>query len=171
MPQSKQYINPNELELSSKVIKVKRVTKVVRGGRVLSFSALVVVGDKVSAVGVGLGKAKEVPLAVAKGANYARKSLLKVPILRGTLPHSISVKYKSSRVLLKPAAPGTGIIAGGPVRTVLEIAGIMDVVAKAQGANNPQNLVLATLKALAELRDSYTIAKQREISLEKVWHG
>ena len=160
-----------DIELKDKLVAVNRVTKVTKGGRTFSFSAIVVVGDEHGVVGHGLGKAKEVTEAITKGIDDAKKNLIKVPILRGTVPHEQKGKYGGAEVFLKPATEGTGVIAGGAMRAVLESVGVHNVLAKSQGSSNPHNVVKATIDALAHMRDALAVARQRGISLDKVFNG
>lgn len=168
---NKQRIKSSEHELTERVVKINRVAKVVKGGRRFSFSAIVVVGDGNGIVGHGLGKANEVIDAIAKGIDDAKKNLIKVPVNRGTIPHPCVTKFGAAKVLLKPAAPGTGVLAGGAMRSVLESAGITDVIGKSLGSSNPHNVVKATLLALAEMRDAVSVAEQRGVDLNKVFNG
>ena len=161
----------SETELKDRLVAINRVTKVTKGGRTFSFSAIVVVGNEDGIIGYGLGKASEVTAAIAKGVESAKKNLTKVPVLKGTVPHEQTAKYGGAEVFIKPAAHGTGVVAGGAMRAVLESVGITDVLAKAKGSSNPHNLVKATIKALSEMRDARTIAQNRGISLEKVFKG
>ncbi len=171
MATTSRRLNISDLELKDRLVTIKRVTKVTKGGRTISFSALVVVGNENGIVGYGLGKAKEVTAAIAKAVEKAKKNLVKVPIIKGTIPHEQEAKYGAARVLIKPAAPGTGVKAGGVMRAVLESAGVQDVLAKSKGSSNPHNVVKATIKALTELRDAYTIAEQRGVPVNKVFNG
>jgi small subunit ribosomal protein S5 len=164
-------VKPGELELKEKVVAINRVTKTTKGGRTFSFSALVVVGNENGVVGHGLGKAKEVQEAITKGIEDAKKNLIKVPIMHGTIPHEIFLKEGAAKVFLKPAAHGTGVIAGGSMRAVLESAGVTDVLAKSLGSANPHNVVKATVKALSSMREPIQVAKTRNISLKKVFNG
>ena len=160
-----------DIELKDKLVSVNRVTKVTKGGRTFSFSAIVVVGDENGVVGHGLGKAKEVTEAITKGIDDAKKNLIRVPILHGTVPHMQKGKYGGAEVLLKPATNGTGVIAGGAMRAVLESVGVHNVLAKSQGSSNPHNVVKATIDALSKMRDALAVARQRGISLDKVFNG
>ncbi|MFN8245937.1 MAG: 30S ribosomal protein S5 [Ferruginibacter sp.] len=160
-----------DLELKEKVVAINRVVKTTKGGRAFSFSALVVVGNEAGVVGHGLGKAKEVQEAITKGIEDAKKNLIKVPVMHGTIPHDQLTKEGAAKVLIKPAAHGTGVIAGGSMRAVLEAAGITDVLAKNLGSANPHNVVKATFKALASLREPVDVSKRRNLSLKKVFNG
>jgi small subunit ribosomal protein S5 len=164
-------VKSSDIELKDKLVAINRVTKVTKGGRTFSFSAIVVVGNENGVVGHGLGKAKEVTSAIAKGIDDAKKNLMKVPIVNGSVPHSQYGKYSGAKVLLKPASNGTGVIAGGAMRAVLESVGIKDVLAKSQGSSNPHNVVKATLDALTQLRDARTVAQQRGIKMSRVFNG
>jgi small subunit ribosomal protein S5 len=164
-------VKTTDLALKDKLVAVQRVTKVTKGGRHFSFAAIVVVGDEKGVVGYGLGKANEVALAVAKGVEDAKKNLVKVPVFKGTIPHEQTAKYGGARVFMQPAAPGTGVKAGGAMRAVFESAGIHDVLAKSKGSSNPHNLVKATLNALLEMRDAYTVSELRGISVSRVFNG
>ncbi len=164
-------LKAGELELKEKVVTINRVVKTTKGGRAFSFSALVVVGNEAGVVGHGLGKAKEVQEAITKGIEDAKKNLIKVPILHGTIPHEQFTKDGAAKVLIKPASQGTGVIAGGSMRAVLEAAGYTDILAKNLGTANPHNVVKATVKALETLREPIAVAKTRNISLKKVFNG
>jgi small subunit ribosomal protein S5 len=164
-------VRPAELELKDKVVAINRVVKTTKGGRAFSFSALVVVGNEAGVVGHGLGKAKEVQEAITKGIEDAKKNLIKVPVFHGTIPHEQWCKVGAAKVLIKPASHGTGVIAGGSMRAVLESAGITDVLAKNLGSANPHNVVKATFKALEMLKEPIAVAKNRNISLKKVFNG
>jgi len=164
-------IKASELELKESVVSIRRVTKVVKGGRRFSFSAIVVVGNENGIVGYGLGKANEVTNAILKGTDDAKKNLVKVPVLKNTIPHEIIGKYGGGLVLIRPAAPGTGVIAGGAMRAVFENAGIKDVLAKSKGSSNPHNVIKATFNGLKNLRDPLAVSKQRGVDLNKIFHG
>ena len=164
-------INVNSEELKDRLVAINRTTKVTKGGRTFTFAAIVVVGDGKGVIGYGLGKAGEVTAAIAKGVESAKKNLVQVPILKGTLPHEVSARYGGAEVLLRPASEGTGVVAGGAMRAVLESVGVKDVLAKSKGSSNPHNLVKATIEALSEMRDARMIAHQRGISVEKVFRG
>ena len=164
-------VRSSDIELKDKLVAVNRVTKVTKGGRTFSFSAIVVVGNEKGIVGYGLGKAKEVTDAISKGVDDAKKTLIKVPVINGTVPHEQHGKFGGALVFLKPAAHGTGVIAGGAMRAVLESVGITDVLAKSKGSSNPHNVVKATIDALTQMRDPATIAQQRGISMEQVFNG
>ncbi len=160
-----------DTELKEKVVAINRVVKTTKGGRTFSFSALVVVGNGAGLVGQGLGKAKEVQAAIQKGIDDAKKNLIKVPVLHGTIPHEVFTKQGAAKVFIKPASHGTGVIAGGSMRAVLESVGITDVLAKSFGSANPHNVVKATLKALTLTREPIAVAKTRNINLKKVFNG
>lgn len=164
-------IKPGGLELKDRLVSVNRVTKVTKGGRAFGFSAIVVVGDEAGTVGFGLGKSKEVASAIAKAVEDAKKNLVKVPVVNHTIPHQTSAKYGGADIFLRPATHGTGVIAGGTVRMVIEAAGIKDILSKSKGSSNPHNVVKATFKALLDIRRPEEIAKLRGISLDKVFNG
>lgn len=168
---TKRVRSTNDLELKDRLVAINRVTKVTKGGRTFSFSAIVVVGNENGVVGWGLGKASEVTTAIAKGVEAAKKNLVKVPILKGTIPHEQIANFGGARVFMKPASHGTGVKAGGAMRAVLESVGVTDVLAKSKGSSNPHNLVKATIEALVELRDAHTVAQHRGISMDKVFNG
>ena len=163
MAMNKVRVN-SDAELKDRLVAINRVTKVTKGGRTFTFAAIVVVGD-------GLGKAGEVTAAIQKGTDAAKKNLFKVPVLKGTVPHEMEVKFGGAQVLLKPAAAGTGLKAGGAMRAVLESAGITDVIAKSKGSSNAHNLVKATVLALSQMRDAYTVAGERGVAMDKVFNG
>ena len=168
---SVERVKPGGLELKDSLVGVQRVTKVTKGGRTFGFSAIVVVGDENGVVGHGLGKSKDVSSAIAKAVEDAKKNLVRIPIVKGTLPHQQKGKFGGARVNIIPAAPGTGVIAGGAVRTDLEAVGVHDVLSKSQGSSNPHNVVKATFDALLRLKNAHTIAKNRGITLEKLFKG
>ena len=171
MYQNVESVKPSGLDLKDRLVGVQRVTKVTKGGRAFGFSAIVVVGDGNGVVGHGLGKSKDVASAIAKAVEDAKKNLVRIPLIKGTLPHEQKGKFGGARVNIIPAAPGTGVIAGGALRIVLEAVGVHDVLSKSQGSSNPHNVVKATFEALLNLRDANTIAKNRGISLQKVFKG
>ena len=166
-----EFVKPGGLDLKDRLVGVQRVTKVTKGGRAFGFSAIVVVGDENGVVGQGLGKSKEVAEAISKAVEDAKKNLVRIPINKGTLPHQQKGKYGGAHVYLQPASDGTGVIAGGAVRAVLEAVGVHNVLSKSQGSSNPHNVVKATFDALLQLRDANTVAMQRGISLDKVFNG
>jgi len=164
-------VKPAETELKEKLVSLNRVAKVTKGGRTFSFAAVVVVGDSEGTVGHGLGKARDVSEAIAKAVDDAKKNLVKVPLHKGTIPHEQRGKFGAGKVLIKPAAEGTGVIAGGAMRAVLEFAGVQNVLAKSMGSSNPHNVIKATMDALSKLRSPMEIARQRRIPLHKVFNG
>lgn len=164
-------VKSSEIEFKDRLVSIQRVTKVTKGGRTFSFSAIVVVGNENGVVGYGLGKAKEVTSAISKGIDDAKKNLIKVPVMNGTVPHEQTGKYSGAEVFIKPAAPGTGVIAGGAMRAVFESVGVKDVLAKSKGSSNPHSVVKATIDALAKMRDPYTVAQLRGIDLQQVFNG
>jgi small subunit ribosomal protein S5 len=164
-------VRASETELKDRLVAVNRVTKVTKGGRTFGFAAIVVVGNENGVVGHGLGKSKEVAEAVTKAVEDAKKSLIRVPVFKGTIPHEQAGKFGGARVFLKPASLGTGVIAGGAMRAVLESAGVKDVLAKSKGSSNPHNVVKATILALSQMRTAQEIARTRGISIEKVYNG
>jgi small subunit ribosomal protein S5 len=164
-------VKTSDLELKDRLVSIQRVTKVTKGGRNFGFTAIVVVGNEDGIVGYGLGKAKEVTTAIAKGVEAAKKNLVKVPVYKGTIPHEQLARFGGAQVFIKPASHGTGVKAGGAMRAVLESVGITDVLAKSKGSSNPHNLVKATINALLELRDARAVAEQRGVTLDKVFNG
>ena len=163
--------NFNDAELKDRLVAINRVTKVTKGGRTFTFAAIVVVGDGKGVIGYGLGKAGEVTAAIAKGVEAAKKNLVKVPVLKGTIPHEVEAGFGGAQVFMRPAAAGTGLVAGGAMRAVLDSVGVTDILAKSKGSSNPHNLVKATIEALSQLRDAYTVAGQRGITMDKVFNG
>lgn len=161
----------NDLDLKDRLVAINRVTKVTKGGRTFTFAAIVVVGNEDGVVGYGMGRASEVPAAIAKGVEAAKKNLIRVPIYNGTIPHDQIGRFGGARILLRPASAGSGVIAGGAMRAVLDSVGVTDVLAKSQGSTNPHNLVKATIAALAELRSPLMVAQSRGISVERVFKG
>ena len=166
-----EFVKPGGLDLKDRLVSIQRVTKVTKGGRTFGFSAIVVVGNENGVVGHGLGKAKEVATAIAKAVEDAKKNLVIIPLHKATLPHEQKGKHGGARVYIQPASEGTGVIAGGAVRAVLESLGVQDVLSKSQGSSNPHNVVKATFDALLRLRNANTVASQRGISVEKVFNG
>lgn len=166
-----QRVKASDLELKEKVVNIRRVAKVTKGGRTFSFSAIVVVGDGNGIVGHGLGKAREVTEAISKGVDDAKKNLIRVPVLNGTIPHAVRGRYGAGKVLIKPASDGTGVIAGGAMRAVLEGAGVNNVLAKSLGTSNAHNVIKATIQGLTSLREPVNVAKERGVSLQKVFNG
>lgn len=171
MAKKSNRVKPVDTEFQDKLVALNRVSKVTKGGRTFSFAAIVVVGDGNGQVGHGLGKAREVSAAITKAADEAKKNLVKVPVLNGTIPHEQHGKFGAGKVLIRPAADGTGVIAGGAMRAVLEVAGVHNVLAKSLGSSNPHNVIKATIDALQKLRTPSQVAKTRGIELEKVFNG
>ncbi len=161
----------NSEELKDRLVAINRVVKVTKGGRTFTFAAIVVVGDGKGVIGYGLGKAGEVTAAISKGVEAAKKNLVRVPVVKGTVPHEQTARFGGAEVLIRPASEGTGVVAGGAMRAVLDSVGIKDVLAKSKGSSNPHNLVKATILALSEMRDAKTVAQHRGITLEKVFRG
>ncbi|ABY35595.1 MULTISPECIES: 30S ribosomal protein S5 [Chloroflexus] len=164
----RERINPETLELEERVVQINRVSKVVKGGRRFSFSTVVVVGDGKGHVGIGMGKAAEVPDAIRKGAEAAKRNLIRVPLVHATVPHEVVTKFAATKVMLRPAAPGTGVIAGRGVRPVVEAAGIKDLLSKVYGSNNPVNVVKATFKALSEMTSLHEMASRRDMTPQEL---
>lgn len=166
-----QRVKASELDLKEKVVNIRRVSKTTKGGRTFGFSAIVVVGNGNGIVGHGLGKAREVTEAISKGIDDAKKNLIKVPVIKGTIPHQVYGKFGAGKVLIKPASDGTGVIAGGAMRAVLESAGVHNCLAKSLGSSNAHNVIKATIKGLSLLRDARTVGNERKLSLKKVFNG
>ena len=166
-----EFVKPGGLDLKDRLVSIQRVTKVTKGGRAFGFTAIVIVGDENGVVGHGLGKSKDVATSIAKALEDAKKNLVKIPLYKGTLPHEQKGKHGGAKVFMKPASQGTGVIAGGAVRAVLESLGVQDVLSKSQGSSNPHNVVKATFDALLRLRNANTVASERGITLEKVFNG
>jgi len=164
-------VKTSDIELKDRLVAINRTTKVTKGGRTFTFAAIVVVGDGNGIIGYGLGKANEVTAAITKGTEMAKKNLIKVPVHNGTIPHEQVAKYGGSRIIMKPATPGTGVKAGGAMRAVFESIGVTDVICKSKGSSNPHNLVKATIKALDEMRSPQTVAHYRGVTLDKVFNG
>jgi small subunit ribosomal protein S5 len=164
-------VKPGGLELTDRLVSINRVTKVTKGGRTFGFSAIVVVGDEKGVAGFGLGKSKEVSEAIVKGIEDAKKNLYRIPLLRQTVPHEENGKFGGARVFLRPASHGTGVIAGGAMRAVLESVGVHDVLAKSKGSSNPHNVVKATFQALLKMRSAQDVAKARRITMDQVFNG
>ena len=169
--QEKDRVKAAETELKEKLVNLNRVAKVTKGGRTFSFAAIVVVGDGNGTIGHGLGKARDVSESIAKAVDVAKKNMIKFPLYKGTIPHEQKGKFGAGKVLIKPASDGTGVIAGGAMRAVLEIAGVQNVLSKSQGSSNPHNVIKATLDALQQLRAPLDIAKERGITMEKLFNG
>ena len=164
-------VKTSDIELKDRLVAINRTTKVTKGGRTFTFAAIVVVGDGNGVIGYGLGKANEVTAAIAKGVEVAKKNLIKVPVHNGTIPHEQVAKFGGSRVIMKPATPGTGVKAGGAMRAVFESIGVTDVICKSKGSSNPHNLFKATIKGLDEMRSPQTVAHYRGVTLDKVFNG
>ena len=164
-------VKTSVLELKDRLVAINRVTKVTKGGRHFRFAAIVVVGDENGVVGYGLGKANEVTAAIQKGIEDAKKNLVKIPVIGGTIPHEQIAKFGGAEVFMKPAAPGTGVKAGGAMRAVFESVGVQNVLAKSKGSSNPHNLVKATVEALTQMRDAYTVAGLRGVTMNQVFNG
>lgn len=171
MSKNTNRVKPAETELKDKLVALNRVAKVTKGGRTFSFAAIVVVGDGNGTVGHGLGKAREVSAAIQKAVDDAKKNLVKVPIFKGTIPHEQNGKYGAGKVFILPASDGTGVIAGGAMRAVLELAGVHNVLAKSNGSSNPHNVIKATIDALSKLRSPFQVSRERGLDIEKVFNG